>query len=200
MKKLISVGAEFGPFQSIVMVDDQYLADGVCLPVSALPGEHVIVDVEDLPQPWVSGAYTIQGGALILDEESAPWQAYLQAEAARLDKAKSERLADINRWRADANATIFPFAGKHIQCDALSTTDILGTALSIALTGAFPPDFPGAWKASDNTYIPLPTVEDFAPLYSAFTQRGSLNFQRAQELKAQVASATTFAELEEVKW
>jgi hypothetical protein len=52
----------------------------------------------------------------------------------------------------------------------------------------------------DNSYIPLPTVEDFAPLYSAFTQRGSLNFMHAQDLKAAVAAATTVEQVAAVVW
>jgi hypothetical protein len=199
MKTIVIPHGQFGPFQSVEANEDHYLADGLALPYGVL-GQNLVVDAENLPQPWIPGAYTIDEGAIVLDEGSPAWQEHLQAEADRLVQAKAERLADINRWRAEANATTFPFAGKHIQCDALSTVDILGTALSIALTGAFPPDFPGAWKALDNSYIPLPTVEDFAPLYSAFTQRGSLNFMHAQDLKAAVAAATTVEQVAAVVW
>ncbi|WP_166454928.1 DUF4376 domain-containing protein [Duganella aquatilis] len=155
-----------------------------------------IVEVEVLPVPWVAGAYRVVEGALLLDAELPAWQAYL----AQLASAKQQLNVRINDWRAEANGTTFPYLGKHIQCDLTSTIDLMGTANQVALLGTFPPDFPGAWKAYDNTYIPLPTVEDFKALYEAFTQRGSLNFQHAQELKAAVAAASTLDELDAIAW
>lgn len=121
-------------------------------------------------------------------------------EATLLAKAKAAKSQQINEWRAAANATTFPYLGKHIQCDMLSTIDLMGTANAIALTGSFPPGFPGAWKTLENTYIPLPSVDDFKALYEAFTQQGALNFQHAQDLKAAVAAAATEDQLSAIVW
>lgn len=154
------------------------------------------ISVDELPDPWVAGAYRVVDGQLVLDPDLPAWLGYL----AELDEAKQKMNARINGWRAEANGTTFPFNGKHVQCDLTSTIDLMGTANQIALHGTFPPDFPGAWKAYDNTYIPLPTVEDFKALYEAFTQRGSLNFLHAQELKMRVAAALTQAQLDVIEW
>lgn len=113
---------------------------------------------------------------------------------------KAERNMQIHYWRAAANQTTFPFSGKLISCDQLSRSDIDAVASSIALTGAFPAGFPNAWRATDNTYVLLPTVDSFKALHSAMTAQGTANFAYSQQLKAALAAATTQAEIEAVKW
>lgn len=114
--------------------------------------------------------------------------------------ARLAKNADINNWRSVANTSSFTHQGKQIACDALSRSDIDGVAGSIALTGAFPADFPGAWKAIDNSYVLLPTVDDFKALYAAMTAQGTANFLHAQALKTATAAATTQAELNAIVW
>ena len=108
--------------------------------------------------------------------------------------------AQINIWRAEANTSKFTHQGKNFACDALSRSDLDGTAATIALTGAFPPGFPNGWKAIDDTYIGLPTVESFGEFYAAMSGQGSANFARAQALKGKLAQVQDQAGLDAITW
>lgn len=87
--------------------------------------------------------------------EIAEHQARLAPDLATLKAIKN---TEINTWRAAANLSTFPHAGKHIACDELSRSDIDGVANHIGLFGEFPAGFPGAWKATDNTVIDRKSV------------------------------------------
>lgn len=123
-----------------------------------------------------------------------------QEIAAEFAAAKAAKNTQINQWRATANQTAFTHAGKLIACDALSRSDIDAVANSIALTGAFPAGFPGAWKAVDNTYIMLPNVDAFKAMHASMTAQGNINFGHSQELKAALAAATTVEQLTAIVW
>lgn len=118
-------------------------------------------------------------------------------DLAALKTAKNQQ---INAWRMAANLSTFPYAGKLIACDDLSRSDIDAVAGSISLTGAFPPGFPGGWKATDNTIIPLPDIATFKAMYSAMTAQGTANFARSQALKTALAAATTQADIDAITW
>lgn len=120
-----------------------------------------------------------------------------QPSIADLKAAKNEK---INSWRAAANLSTFPHAGKEIACDALSRSDIDGVANNIALSGGFPTEFPMAWKAVDNTFIQLADVNAFKAMYASMTTQGTENFKHAQALKAQLASAQTQADIDAIAW
>lgn len=119
---------------------------------------------------------------------------------AHLGAIKVEKNQQINAWRAAANLSTFPHAGKHIACDALSRSDIDGVANNIALFGVFPDGFPGGWKATDNTMIPLADVNAFRAMYASMTAQGTENFNHAQALKAQLAAASTLEEVSAIQW
>jgi hypothetical protein len=118
-------------------------------------------------------------------------------DLAALKVAKND---EINAWRAAANLSTFPHAGKEIACDALSRSDIDGVANNIALFGVFPEGFPGGWKATDNTMIPLADVDAFRAMYASMTRQGTENFNHAQTLKAQLAAASTPDEVAAIVW
>lgn len=120
--------------------------------------------------------------------------------AAEFAAAKTAKNNQINEWRATANQTTFPHAGKLVACDALSRSDIDAVANSIALTGAFPAGFPGAWKATDNSYIPLPDVDAFKDMHASMTMQGTINFGRSQTLKQEVELATTVGQINNIQW
>lgn len=147
------------------------------------------------------------------DETRASWVLYRANEARDgvelaperlplidLAALKAARNDDINRWRAAANFSTFPFGGKRVACDQLSRSDLDGVVGHIALFGAFPEGFPGGWKALDNTMIPLADVDAFRAMYAAMTAQGTANFAHAQALKAQLAAATTPDEIAAVVW
>ena len=68
---------------------------------------------------------------------------------------------------------------------------------NIALFGEFPAGFPGGWKATDNTVIPLADVDAFRAMYASMTAQGTENFNHSQDLKAQLAFAKTPEEIAE---
>jgi len=115
-------------------------------------------------------------------------------------EAKAAKNAEINGWRANANQTTFPHGGKLVACDALSRSDIDAVANSVALTGAFPVGFPGAWKATDNSYIMLPNVDAFKAMHASMTAQGTINFVHSQSLKAALAAATTLEQVNAIVW
>jgi hypothetical protein len=118
-------------------------------------------------------------------------------DLAALKAAKNE---EINAWRAAANLSTFPHADKLIACDSLSRSDLDGVANAIALSGSFPTGFPGGWKATDNTMIPLADLDAFRALYASMTAQGTANFNHAQALKTQLASASTPEEVAAIVW
>jgi hypothetical protein len=172
-----------------------YDADGKlaeCL-LQVPPAEHLdcmIVIDEALAGVWVNYRANEARDGIMLAPPASP-------DLAALKVAKND---EINAWREAANAKTFPYAGKEIAVDALSWKDILSTAGEIALFGTFPENFPGGWKATDNTYVPLPTVDDFRAMFRAMTKRGADNFNHSQDLKAQLAAASTPEEIAAIVW
>jgi hypothetical protein len=131
------------------------------------------------------------------EEESAEIQA---RSVDAMDSIKASKNEEINAWRAAANLSTFPHAGKLIACDSLSRSDLDGVANAIALSGSFPTGFPGAWKATDNSMIPLADLDAFRALYASMTAQGTANFNHAQALKTQLASASTPEEVAAIVW
>lgn len=170
MKALITQSGQFGPFTHIETLADRYRCDGVDYQFDVI-GTATVGD-------WVDPGPT----------------------AEQLAKAKADKNMQINLWRAAANQSYFTYSGKQIACDQLSRSDIDAVAGSISLTGAFPTGFPNAWKATDNTYIPIPDIATFKAMYAAMTLQGTQNFGHSQSLKATVAAATTLDQINAVVW
>lgn len=124
----------------------------------------------------------------------------IAAQNNALYEARLSRNYMINMWRAEANQTSFPYVGKQVACDQLSRSDLDGVASHVLLFGQFPEGFPNAWKAVDNTYIPLPSIDAFKDMYAAMTRQGTINFARSQQLKALVAAAADVSEVNAVTW
>lgn len=124
----------------------------------------------------------------------------VQPVVADLEQLRATKREAVNAWRAAANLSTFPHAGKLIACDALSRSDIDGVANNIALRGTFPDGFPGGWKATDNTMIPLADVDAFKAMYDSMTAQGTENFNHAQELKVRLAAASTPEEIAAIEW
>jgi hypothetical protein len=146
-------------------------------------------------------------GRLRMSEAPTPTSQYLWTDdgpawvdLASLDQLKARKNAEINQWRAAANQSTFPFAGKLIDCDALSRSDIDAVANHIGLFGAFPDGFPMAWKTADNDYVLLPDVAAFKAMYRAMTAQGTANFDRSEALKVALGNATDAAEVAAITW
>lgn len=113
-------------------------------------------------------------------------------------KAAASDAVDV-AWLA-ANQSTFEFAGHSIQADQVSRSNIDGTASYVALWNALPPDFPGFWKAADNTHIPMTDIATFKAMVAAMVATGIANFAHAQERKAAIQAATTKAALAAISW
>lgn len=124
----------------------------------------------------------------------------ISAQVTALATAKTARNDYVNQQRDLANTSRFPFNGKFVAVDDLSFRDITSTAGHIALFGVFPPDFPGGWKFTDNTFVAMPAVADFKLMYAAMTAQGTANFKKAQELKARISQATTVEAVSAISW
>jgi hypothetical protein len=113
---------------------------------------------------------------------------------------KLRKKAEINAARLKANRSTFTYNGKAIACDELSRSDIDGVQAKVARTGALPVGFPGAWKAVDNTYVPITTASTWDAFFDAMVQQGTANFMHSEQLKSQLAAASTPEEVEAIVW
>lgn len=135
------------------------------------------------------------------------WQYHWKVEALTpeqraiaLASAKADKNQEINEARLMANRTSFIHQGKAIACDELSRGDIDAIASHINFFGVFPAGFPNGWKAIDNSYVPLADVDAFKAMHSSMVNQGNVNFAHAQELKAQLAAATTISQVQTIMW
>ncbi len=122
----------------------------------------------------------------------------VQSRAGALELARARKREAINASRDAANQTFFVFDGRQVAVDPLSQRDIDKVAMWVARFGAFPPYFPMAWKAKDNTYIPLPNTDAWDAFIGAMVMQGTVNFGRSQSLKAQLDAATTLEQISAV--
>jgi hypothetical protein len=121
-------------------------------------------------------------------------------ETKTLEEIKSDKNSEINKCRLAANRSTFPFGGKNIACDELSRSDIDAVNGIVALTGSLPPNWVGVWKATDNSYVPVADLSTWTAFYVAMVSKGSENFAYAQQLKTELASATTHADVKAISW
>jgi Domain of unknown function (DUF4376) len=117
-----------------------------------------------------------------------------------LAELKEKKKAEITEARAKASQGEFTYEGKLISCDALSRSDIDGTNGYVVSHNEFPGGWPGAWKAVDNSYVPITNVEGWKAFYSAMVTQGVANFIKSQTLKAQVDACTTKAQVSAINW
>lgn len=117
-----------------------------------------------------------------------------------VDFAKALKNSELNVARQEANESYFVFEDKRIECDKLSRSDIEAIASYIALNGELPPTFPMIWKTMDNEFIRMQDIGTFGAMYGAMVEQGTANFMRVQTLKQQLAAATTFEEVEAIRW
>lgn len=154
-------------------------------------------------------AHDVPAGAVVLTEEQWHQRFDLLLDGDTLlivplpldvGQLKSAKNAAINAARGIANTGTFSHGGKVFSCDPLSRSDIDGVNGYVALFGALPPAFPGAWKAADNSYHLIADVDAWKAFYAAMVAAGAANFAHAQDLKALLAAATTAEGIAAVQW
>lgn len=169
------------------------------------PGE---VAVRDVPDPWrtyyAAGAVHTYTPEQMAQKASPPgypaqWSNATMAweDLRTLLDMKAAKNAAINEARLRANRTHFMFQGKQIRTDEASFMDIMG-AHGDWVTGQTPANWPGGWKAVDNSYVAIPDQATWMAFYRSMVAQGTANFVHAQALKAQLDAATTPAEVDAV--
>lgn len=143
----------------------------------------------DAPRPspaykWVADEWVLDGSL----------------EADLLAATRAAKNAEINAARLAANRGTFTHGGKAFACDELSRSDIDGVNGYVVLFGTLPADWPGAWKAIDNSYVPIATLADWKSFYASMVAAGNANFAHAQALKAQLAAATNIEQAQAIRW
>lgn len=117
-----------------------------------------------------------------------------------LNEARVDINQRINEWREAANFSYFIFRGKRIACDRLSRSDIDGTGLYVATNGKLPDIWLGGWKAIDNTYVQITTVQDWNEFLATMYDQGQENFQHAQALKYLITQSTDVDFIRNLTW
>lgn len=152
----------------------------------------------DAPAPIVPPGKRAKWNGYGFDLEDVP--AAPEVHVPTLEELKAAKNIEINAARFSANQGTFTHGGKTFACDLLSRGDIDGVNGEVALTGALPANFPGAWKAVDNTYFMIPDVATWTQFYQSMVATGTANFLHAQQLKAQLAAATTAEDVAAIVW
>ena len=117
-----------------------------------------------------------------------------------LQDLKAQKNSQINAARLAANQASFSHAGKAVACDPLSRSDIDATKGYVSLNGVLPADWPGGWKALDNSYLPIADVDAWKAFYASMFAQGNANFAHAQTLKGQLDSASTTEQIQAITW
>lgn len=160
---------------------------------------NVVPENIEPPEPWYGGnIWQFSGGVFSLTEYGAAFIAGKNSQ--ELQSAKSAKNIEINNCRLLANTTTFTYQDKLFACDTLSRSDIDGVNGYVALFSALPQDFPGGWKAVDNSFMTINTVEEWKSFYTAMVAEGTANFIKAQNLKSLLANAQTLAEIQAIQW
>jgi len=123
-------------------------------------------------------------------------------ETAPLEQLRTDRSRAINAWKLEANNTYFEFAGEQISFKDSDRIEIQAVHNWVTLTNTMPTwaDWPGAWKAISNRWVPLPDVDTWKAFTLAIAERGTAHFKRAQQLKATLAVAATPEEIAAITW
>lgn len=160
----------------------------------------------NVPTP-MDGHYIVALSQPVLFAEPSPtshpfWLegAFTWVEMASLEELRTAKNAQINAAWIAADSSAFSYAGETFRAepdDVLRLNSINGY---ISLKREMPPDWIGVWKTMDDTFIALPDVASWEPFYTAFVMKGVTNYLAAQGLKAQLAAATTAAEIAAITW
>lgn len=130
---------------------------------------------------------------LVFNYLTKRWEDTRALEAAKADKKRA-----INQASEAANQSFFVYQGKQIAVDPASRSYIDGANGAFLLLGGPPDGWPGGWKAEDNTYVPIATLDEWRAFYAAMVAAGTANFNRTQALKTLLSQAATLEEVEAV--
>lgn len=116
-----------------------------------------------------------------------------------LDELKTEKRAEINAARDAAEQGGFEYMGKTFDSDIVSCIRIQGAAQSMQ-AATMAEDVPTiTWTCQDNSTIEL-TAQELMGLSVALAEWSNTCHQKATALKAQIETATSKEELENISW
>jgi hypothetical protein len=121
-------------------------------------------------------------------------------ETASLAELRLRKVAEINAAHELANRTSFTFAGKEIQANEHSMVQIQMTDAGIRRRGALRSDWQGAWKTLSNGYVLIPDVATWDAFMDAIEVTGASNFNKAQQLKLDIALAQDEEQISLINW
>lgn len=121
-------------------------------------------------------------------------------ETANIEEQRTAKNGEINAAWILADSAAFKYAGEQFRAGADDVLRLNSINGYISLMNAMPPDWIGVWKTVGDTFIALPDVDSWKPFYTAFVMKGVTNYLAAQGLKAQLAAATTAAEIAAIHW
>lgn len=130
--------------------------------------------------------------------------AVVWVETASLAEIKAAKSAEITRERIATDSDHFTYQGQGGQSLSIRTADKDMFDLLIAdariSKGGMPPNWPGGWKAIENSYVPISTVEQWNAFFIAMYDAGIDNFNHSQQLKARISAATTPEQVAAIHW
>jgi hypothetical protein len=130
---------------------------------------------------------------MVWDGVAAVWE-----ETASLDELKVAKREEITAQRLLADADHFIYAGKAIRTADKDMMDLL--IADARIRKGFPINWPGGWKAIDNSYVPITTIAEWDAFFIAMYDTGIDNFNHSQGLKMQIDAATTPEEVAAIQW
>ncbi|KVS54317.1 hypothetical protein WK40_31620 [Burkholderia cepacia] len=166
-------------------------ADGVEIPIAdRFAPEFVseLVDVTSVTGAAVGWVYANGTAAAPAGPSLAEAQ---EAQAAAIDNAYAIDVQQSVTFKTAAGTT------KAFQADTGSQQVLMVSTQGYTMAGAVPPNF--YWVAADNSHVEF-TLADLQGLYQAMLDRGWAAFRKRQDLKAQIAAATTVAAVQSITW
>ena len=119
---------------------------------------------------------------------------------AYLRKVRADKVQEINEARIAADQSYFVYQGKRIACDATSRNAIRNANDEINNLGSLPAVLAGGWKAQDNTFISITTVQEWRAMHSALYEHGAKNFLKAQYLKDLFTTMISVEDINAIQW
>lgn len=168
----------------------------VSVPVSSLAGDGLTL-LGEVERALTAEGAIFDGGVLSVDGTIS------------LTLAKSRKIAEITaaRLKADADHFIYTYTDangaaitKDIRTGNKDMIDLLTTNSYVTLFGEFDEDWPGGWKAIDNSYVPISTVDQWKDFFKCMYKTGIANFKKSQTLKAEIEGATTLETVAAINW
>lgn len=162
--------------------------DALILPTDPANTVHPVT----APPAWGNGTPT---KVLHFIEGAEKW-----VETATLDQLKEAKQAEITRARIATDSDRFVYQGLSIRTADKDMFDMLIADARISKGQGMPPNWPGGWKAIENSYVLISTVAEWNTFFIAMYDAGINNFNHSQQLKARISAATTPEQVAAISW